>query len=274
MFIPPTIYTCFPHGKNKVLTLSYDDGSKDDYRLIEIMNKHGIKGTFNINAGIAGTGYTIPMHELKSVYEGHEVACHTYSHPTIARCPIEHVTQQILADRHRLEDAIGKPVRGIAYPNGSYSKEIVQLLPALGIKYARIVPTSGLFSIPQNFLEWSATCRHYDHLLEKAQAFDELYKTQYLYMMSIWGHSIEFTRDQNWHMMEEFCAFIGEKEDIWYATNIEIVDYLDAANRLQFTAAGNKAYNPSVQDIWLRVETPKAESKICCIPGGQMVSLF
>lgn len=39
-------------GKTKVLTLSYDDGVVQDIRLIEIMNKYGLKGTFNINSGM------------------------------------------------------------------------------------------------------------------------------------------------------------------------------------------------------------------------------
>ena len=47
-----TIYTCFPGGKHKVLTMSYDDGREEDYRLVEMFNKYGIKGTFNLNAGI------------------------------------------------------------------------------------------------------------------------------------------------------------------------------------------------------------------------------
>ena len=37
-------------GKTKVLTLSYDDGVVQDIRLIEIMNRYGLKGTFNINS--------------------------------------------------------------------------------------------------------------------------------------------------------------------------------------------------------------------------------
>ena len=52
MFRLPVIYTCFPGGRHKVLTMSYDDGRQEDYRLVELFNKHGIKGTFNLNAGI------------------------------------------------------------------------------------------------------------------------------------------------------------------------------------------------------------------------------
>ena len=37
------VYTCFPGGKAKALTMSYDDGKLQDKRLIGIFNKYGIK---------------------------------------------------------------------------------------------------------------------------------------------------------------------------------------------------------------------------------------
>ena len=42
----------FPEGKKRALTLSYDDGVEQDVRLIDIMKKHGLKGTFNISSGL------------------------------------------------------------------------------------------------------------------------------------------------------------------------------------------------------------------------------
>lgn len=44
----------FPGGKAKALTMSYDDGKVQDRRLIDIFNKYGIKGTFNLNYGQVG----------------------------------------------------------------------------------------------------------------------------------------------------------------------------------------------------------------------------
>ena len=91
---------------------------------------------------------------------------------------------------------------------------------------------------------------------------------EYLYLMDVWGHSYEFDHDDNWELIETFCAMMGKREDIWYATNIEIVDYMDAAERLQFTAAGDKVYNPSALSIWIEVDKEKLE-----IPGGALVTL-
>ena len=70
-------------------------------------------------------------------------------------------------------------------------------------------------------------------LLEDGKRFVELYKTQYLYMMYVWGHSFEFRTEEDWALMEQFCQLAGGREDTWYATNIEIVDYMADAARLQ-----------------------------------------
>lgn len=48
-----------------------------------------------------------------------------------------------------------------------------------------------------------------------------LHKRQYLYLMYVWGHSYEFDNDNNWELMERFCAMAGGRGDIWYATNLE-----------------------------------------------------
>ena len=48
------MYMKFKDGKSKALTLSYDDAVVQDIRLIGIMDKYGIKGTFNVNSGWYG----------------------------------------------------------------------------------------------------------------------------------------------------------------------------------------------------------------------------
>jgi peptidoglycan/xylan/chitin deacetylase (PgdA/CDA1 family) len=173
-----------------------------------------------------------------------------------------------MEDRRYIERIAGYPVRGLSYPNGSYSKEIMELLPKLGIVYSRIVGNTDDFTIPENFLAWEATCHHNHKLIENGKRFLELKKTQYMYLMYVWGHSYEFDRDDNWELIEEFCSMMSGQEDIWYATNIEIVDYLKAAKNLQFTVDGNLVYNPNAISVWLRVDGEIKE-----IPGGATVLL-
>lgn len=267
------IYVCFPGGKAKALTMSYDDGKPQDERLVALFNRHGIRGTFNLNYGMMGMDRPIPrlpQERIKELYQGHEVATHTMTHPTIARCPLTQLVGEILEDRIGLERLTGALVRGHAYPNGSYNEEIKQLFRQMGIAYARVVETTGEFELPTDFMEWKATCHHDDPtLMEKAKFFAEFNKPQYLKLFYVWGHSYEFDKNDNWNVIEEFCEYMGGREDIWYATNIEIADYMTAAKNLQFAADGGAVYNPSAMSVWLLVEDRKAVE----IPGGAYVAL-
>ena len=44
----------FPGGKQKAFTMSYDDGVTQDEQLITLMERYGIRGTFNLNPGLMG----------------------------------------------------------------------------------------------------------------------------------------------------------------------------------------------------------------------------
>ncbi len=263
------IYMCFPGGHHKALTLSYDDGRVEDRRLIEIMNRYGIRGTFHLNGGLFERGDRILPEEIPTLYQGHEVSCHTLHHPTIARCPIHEVIHEVLEDRKVLEKWTGYPVRGLSYPNGSLSEEIVRILPSCGIRYARMVGSSDTFALPDQPLRWQATCHHNHRLMEHAEAFNALFKKQYLYLFYVWGHSYEFEQQNNWDLIETFCRTMGGRDDVWYCTNIELVDCMERFRLLQFSADSSFVYNPSAVSCWIRVN----EREPVEIPGGARVEL-
>ena len=269
------IYIQFPEGKHKVLTLSYDDGKIPDRKLVSILNENGIKGTFNLNSGLENSesdmayNQRIPSSEFIELYKGHEIACHTVTHPTIARTPREQMLLQVIEDRRALERIMGYTVRGLAYPNGSVDDNVVDALKACGIRYGRTVNSTHGFGMPGDFLRWDPTCHHADPaLFDLADQFIDNHKTQYLYMFYLWGHSYEFERDNNWNIIEKFSKKIENKSDIWYATNIEIVDYLEAASRVQVSVDADFAYNPNSQSVWIEVDKKTIELK-----GGETTEL-
>ncbi|MBR6729243.1 MAG: polysaccharide deacetylase family protein, partial [Clostridia bacterium] len=74
-----------PEGKRNMITLSYDDGSVHDRRLVEIMNRYGIRGTFHLNSGRMagekdGWDKIISKEEIPALYKNHEVSCHGVYH--------------------------------------------------------------------------------------------------------------------------------------------------------------------------------------------------
>jgi len=262
------IVKCFPHGKHKALTMSYDDGRSADRRLVATFNRHGIRGTFHLNSGMLGEGDRLPADEIAALYAGHEVSAHTVTHPTIARSPQEALVHEAMADREGLERLVGYPVRGMSYPNGSYNRRIKQLLPALGIGYARTTKSSGGFGMPDDWLEWQPTCHHNNGLMELAEQFAALNKRHNMYLMYVWGHSYEFDQQNNWDVIERFCEFIGESDDIWYATNSEIMYDAVAFEQLRFSAACDFVFNPSAASVWLSVDGHIVEAK-----GGERTVL-
>lgn len=260
----------FPGGKTRALTMSYDDGSMHDRKLVEIFDRYGIKGTFHLNSGWLGRQGTIAAEEVAELYANHEVSVHSVNHPCLADVPKERLALEILQDRQSLEELVKYPVRGMSYPNGSYNAEVVRHLPAYGIVYARTGESHRGFRLPEHFLQWGATAHHDDRLMELAEQFIQLPKWIWhgIGLMYIWGHSYEFERNRNWHLIESFCEKMSRENDIWFATNIEVYDYLQAMRGLQFTVQQDVVRNPSAIPVWICVDGTPVE-----IPPGRICAV-
>jgi len=256
----------FPGGKLKAVTMSYDDGRDHDRRLVEIFNKYGIRGTFHLNSGYLGDEKHVAPEEVAELYKGHEVSCHTVNHPFLERIGTNAIVTEIFEDKKNLEALIGYPVRGMSYPYGSYDADVIAGAKAAGMEYSRGIVSTGNFKWPKNFLEWQPTCHHNDlhKYVDKFLSSNE----RLMSILYVFGHSFEFAYDDTWDMIEEFCAKVGNKDDIWYATNIEIVDYINAVKSLKFTADCTVVYNPSALDVWIT-----ADNKPVLISSGKTVKL-
>jgi len=271
----------FPGGKPKALTLSYDDGVEQDARLLEITDTYGLKGTFNINSGLfpsddiqyaPGTIHRrMPLKRLKEVYAGSgwEIAAHAYTHAALVGLPANVATEEVLRDRKELESIFGTIVRGFAYPYGAYDDASVRILKNCGICYARTVQSTHEFYLPQDWLRLPATCHHGDpELMKLAERFVGAENRWHPMLFYLWGHSYEFESQKNWDVIEKFAAYVGKKEDIWYATNIEIFDYCRAFGQLAFNTAMTICDNPSATDLWFTYG-----DKDVFVPAGGRVSL-
>lgn len=275
------MYMKLKDGKSKVLTLSYDDGIVHDIRLMKILDKYGIKATFNINTGLYMPEESkrekfqgrMKLSEAKELYinSGHEVAVHALTHPFLEKLEADEILKEIIEDRRNIERQYGTLARGMAYPYGTYSDEVVDVLKKCGICYSRTVKTTENFKFPTNWLTLDPTCHHNNpRLMELAEKFVEG-KSRYIsdnWMFYLWGHSYEFDSNDNWDVIERFAEYIGGKDDIWYATNIEIYDYVTAYKNLQTGIDKKIIHNPSMIDVWFA-----HNNKIYCVKGGETLYL-
>lgn len=248
-------FNLYPGGVSHCLTMSYDDAPPEDLRLLEIFNENGIRGTFHI---ISGRIFNrMSPEKVGEIYAGHEISCHMFTHPFSNDLPDMSLLAEITEDRRALERAAGYVVRGMSYPYGNYSKHGIELLRAAGIEYSRTTRATNAYTLPEDFLEWHPTCHHNDNILSKFNDFIENDRWGRSRLFYIWGHSFEFPRNDNWNVIEEFCKTAGGRDDIWYATNIEIVDYVNAQKSLRFSVDCDRVYNPTATDVWFTVNGEK-----------------
>ena len=256
----------FPEGKSKALTLSYDDGVEQDERLIQILDAAGIRCTFNLNSGCfppegmvwpAGQVHRrLPASRVAALYRGgHEVAVHTLTHPDLTQLPLNEMIREINADRANLEKLFGGLVRGAAYPYGTYSDLTVEALKACGIAYCRTVNATHGFQIPRDWLRLHPTCHHADPQLDAlCDRFLEDGARYGSIMFYLWGHAYEFEGADNWDVIERFAEKMGGRDDIWYATNIAIHDYVEAWRSLLISADGRTLVNPTATALYAGTE--------------------
>ena len=225
-------------NKRKAVTFSYDDGVTQDIRLIELLNKYGLKCTFNLNSerlgckgmltrnGLRIAHYKVHREDVPYIYEGHEIAAHSLTHPTLTTLEDTKVIRQVEQDRLNLSEIAGYEVVGMAYPNGPNDDRVAGLIREhTGIQYARTVTLTDSFDTQKNLYRFDPNIYHmdFDRMMTMGRQFVELKadKPQILY---IWGHSYEMDYFPDaWVKLEEFFKLISGREDIYYGTNKEIL---------------------------------------------------
>ena len=265
------IYPLFPEGRDRALTFSYDDALDADVRLAGIFSSHGLKCTFNFCSDDGPHDGTFPAFDVNEVYlkHGHEIAVHGAEHAFEDRMPAEAVIADILENRRKLESITHAPVKGMAYPYGTFTPELKQRLRDLGILYSRTVNSTHQFNMPSDFLEWNPTAHHRENIAEIGDRFlnnSELRAPGTV--CYIWGHSFEFDRTDGWDVIERFADQMAGKDNVWYATNMEIYDYDQAFRSLRFTADCCYVQNPSGRTVWIKRGREAFE-----IPSGDVVRI-
>ena len=226
--------------KKKAITFSYDDGVTQDIRLIELLNKYGLKCTFNLNSELLSkkgmliregkriAHYKIHTEDVKQIYEGHEVAVHTLTHPNLTQCDDEEIIRQVETDRLNLSGLVGYEVVGMAYPCGGVNNDdrVARIInKSTGVKYSRTITANNCFDLQENLYRFNPTVYHlnFEKMMQLGGEFIEL-KPEEPKVFYIWGHSYEMDYGADyWVKLEEFFKLISNKEDIFYGTNKEVL---------------------------------------------------
>lgn len=268
----PQMRLRFPNFKYKALTLSYDDGRDFDRKMVEIMDRYGIRGTFNlISSKIGQPGY-VTAEELDTLFKNHEVAVHTLNHPHLEDLTPANICYQLIEDRKNLEDILHRPIEGMAYPYGLYEYPgMMDAVRSCGIRYARTTAFSHNLAIPRDYLRWAPSCKFDDPKLDELIAVmqkpldPQKAWIESLKLLNIMGHSYEY--EHRWDHLETMCQKLTGLDEVWYATNMEIIDYLTAYRSLRTTVDGHYVYNPTDKDLYVSTVDKKDVKNFVLHPG-------
>jgi len=231
----------FLNGKTKVFNVTYDDGVLQDVRFVALLNKYNLKGTFNLNSGLMESEFEwthesgrvikrLSKEKAVPLYQGHEIACHTLTHPYMHDLSEQEILHELQEDKANLEKLFGREVKGFAVPFDYYSEQIENCVRESGFSYARISQESRSFAPQTDYFNWKATVFHTDPELE--QLTRQFIKSdEELAIFQIVGHSYDLDVEELWDRIENVFRMIAAHDDILPMTTIEIVELLQRRDR-------------------------------------------
>lgn len=217
----------------KYFVFSIDDGTVYDKTTIELFNKYGIKGTFNLNSGLQDFVWylgDIPIRRLtlydnKHLYDGHEIASHTLTHPYLDQCPREDILREVNDDIANLEAIFNREIKGFATPFHTAGDREVDI-----IRYGTKVTNIRLSDLDESFKrpvdQYHIKCTSF-RVQRALEVIDKFINDDEAELFVFVGHSYDFYVDNTFDKLEELLKIINEHKDtIKVLTMSEMVDTL------------------------------------------------
>ncbi|MBI3736836.1 polysaccharide deacetylase family protein [Candidatus Sumerlaeota bacterium] len=138
--------------------ITFDDGYEDNYlHALPPLQKCGMTATFFITTGRIGQTderghrYMTAEQIREMDRAGMTIGSHTVTHPWLGRIPLADARRELADSKKTLEEILGKPVRWLCYPSGSFNREIARAAEEIGYAGACSVIRDNRVRIEQLF---------------------------------------------------------------------------------------------------------------------------
>jgi hypothetical protein len=129
-----------------LVTTSWDDGHPLDLRVADLLEKHGLSGTFYIPCTNSEGRPVMRAAEIGELGRQFEIGGHTRDHVILTGLAPRLAADQILTNKQWLEDLLSQEICGFAYVRGLHDGNVRNMVDGAGYRYARTAKT--LMSTP------------------------------------------------------------------------------------------------------------------------------
>ena len=252
----------WPGGKKKAFNITYDDGVIQDLRFVLLLNKYGVKGTFNLNSqlmeqefewqhesGLKIKRLSAPV--ARYLYDGHEIASHSLTHPDMQYLSEGQIMYEMGHDKWLLSQHFEREICGFGLPFDYYDDTIAACAQRLGFEYSRCSEETYSYAPPEDYYHWAAGTYHVQPGF--APFVEGFFHTQEeLALCQIVGHSYDLDTMDMWERMEDILRRVAADKDVASMTNLEIVRYLKAMRSAEIE--GKSINNPTNQTLYFEVD--------------------
>ena len=204
----------------KYFILSIDDGTVYDEKVIPILNRHGIKGTFNLNSGLDDFVWYNegrPVRRLSldhnvQLYQGHEVASHSLTHPHLTQLSDDHIGYEVGVDKERLERIFGRPITTFAFPFEDFDERSINRIRAIGgFTAIRVSEVDSSFRFPIDPFHIKITSLNVHEALELFPRFLASKEAELFVFVS---HAYDFEFGNSYDALEKLCEMVEHSDAV------------------------------------------------------------
>ena len=199
----------------KIFILSFDDGTVHDRRFVELLNKYGLRATFNFNSGLEDFVWYFEdrfpvrrqvLSDTVAQYRGHEVASHSLHHHRLNTLTPPQLRREVEEDASAIKKLFWLEEIGFGVPFTACSEREIRILRKF-VRYIRLSAFSGSFALPEDPYHIPIHGLYNDpDIYEKLARFAESELPVSLFVMA--GHSYEFEALDHWQYIEDMIQYI------------------------------------------------------------------
>ncbi|MBV8661646.1 MAG: polysaccharide deacetylase family protein [Hyphomicrobiales bacterium] len=229
-----------------LVTTSWDDGHPSDLRVADLLEKHGLRGTFYVPSANCEGRPVMSGAQVVALGRRFEIGGHTKSHVDLTTLAPDRIDAEVRSNKARLEDFLGREVPGFAYVRGGHNRVVRSLVAQAGYRYARTI--KSLMSAPgRKRLQVPTTAQFFPHKrstylknyvsggpsLQRSGLLRVILREEALAprilaaaaacasgggFFHLWGHSWELDQHDLWSELDHLLARLGAL-DARYVTN-------------------------------------------------------